>query len=149
MTQTEDINIKLLSFGQSFGVPEKVDLLYSVRHFPTTNVENYQKYDGRHIRIQNELLHLTEYEDLLKTISEQLTNFIHEHKQNSITVAVGCEQGRHRSVAVIERLAELLRLTYKVEVSHRDLQRTGYDKSKQRERTKNRDRKYGNYDEDN
>jgi UPF0042 nucleotide-binding protein len=148
MAQTQDINIKLFSFGHAFGVPKKVDLLYSVRHFPTTNVENYQQYDGRHKRIQDELLHLTEYEDIIKTIIEQLTNFINEHKKDSITLAVGCEQGRHRSVAVVERLAELLGVTYNVEVNHRDLKRTSYDKIKQRERTKNRDRKYNNHDED-
>ncbi len=147
MAQAQDINIKLFSFGHSYGVPKKVDLLYSVRHFPATNVENYQQYDGRHKRIQNELLHLPEYEDILKTIPEQLMNFIHEHNKTSVTVAVGCEQGRHRSVAIVERLAELLGVTYNVEVNHRDLQRTGYDKTKQRERTKNRDRKYNNYDE--
>ena len=149
MAQVEDIKIKLFSFGHSFGVPKKVDLLYSVRHFPATNVENYQQYDGRHKRIQNELLNLPEYEDILKTIPEQLMNFIHEHNKNSITLAVGCEQGRHRSVAVVERLAELLGVNYNVEINHRDLQRTGFDKNKQKERTKNRDRKYNNYDENN
>ncbi|CAF1533362.1 unnamed protein product [Adineta steineri] len=46
----EDITIELISFG----VPQNIDLLYSVRHFPTANVENYQQYDGRHKRIQNE-----------------------------------------------------------------------------------------------
>jgi UPF0042 nucleotide-binding protein len=147
MTQVEDINIKLFSFGHSFGVPKNVDLLYSVRHFPATNVENYQEYDGRHKRIQNKLLQLKEYEDILKMITEQLMSFI--DKKNSITVTIGCEQGRHRSVAVVERLGELLGVTYNVEVNHRDLQRIGYDKKKQRERTNNRDRKYNNYDKNN
>ncbi|CAF3187029.1 unnamed protein product [Rotaria socialis] len=96
MAQVEDINIKLFSFGHSFGVPIDVDLLFSIRHLPVTNVENYQQYDGRHQRIQNELLHLAEYEGFLETIIEQLKNFINEHNKNSITIAVGCEQGRHR-----------------------------------------------------
>ncbi|CAF4334710.1 unnamed protein product [Rotaria sp. Silwood2] len=147
MIQTHDINIKLFSFGHSFGVPKTVDLLYSVRHFPVSNVDSYQQYDGRHKRIQNELLNLRQYEDIIKTIIEQLTNFIQEHNKTSITLAIGCEQGRHRSVATVERLADLLGTTYNVEVSHRDLQRTGYDKKKQKERAKNRDRKYNNYDE--
>jgi len=142
MAEAKDIDINLFSFGHSFGVPKQVDLFYSVRHFPTTNVENYQQYDGRHKRIQNELLNLPEYEDLLKTINEDLMKYIQEHHTNPIKVAVGCEQGRHRSVAVIERLAELLGNTYNVQVNHRDLQRTKSEKNRQRERTKNRDRKY-------
>jgi hypothetical protein len=41
-------------------------------------------------------------------------NFIQEHDQNSVPLAVGCEQRRHRSVTVVERLAELLGGTYNV-----------------------------------
>jgi len=37
------------------------------------------------------------------------------------TVAVGCTGGRHRSVAVAERLAEELSSRFRVEVSHRDV----------------------------
>ncbi len=144
MTESKNININLLSFGHSFGIPKQVDLLYSIRDFPVTNVENYQQYDGRHKRIQNELLNLTEYEEILKTIPEQLLKYIQEHQTNSITIAVGCEQGRHRSVAVIERLAELLSSTYNVQINHRDLQRTKSEKTRQKERTKNRDKKYNN-----
>ncbi|CAF1428459.1 unnamed protein product, partial [Adineta steineri] len=111
----EDITIELISFGHSFGVSQNIALLYSMRHFPTTNVENYQQYDGRHKRIQNELLNLVEYEDIIKMITEQLSIFIHNQKKNSIKLAAGCEQGQHRSVAVIERLVELLKVTYNVE----------------------------------
>ncbi len=68
MTQTPDIIIKLFSFVHSFGAPKTVDLLYSLEYFSATNVENYQRYYGRPKRIQNELLHLTEYEDILKMI---------------------------------------------------------------------------------
>ncbi len=39
------------------------------------------------------------------------------------TVAVGCTGGRHRSVAVAERLAEELAGRFRVEVSHRDVEK--------------------------
>lgn len=138
MAQNETIHLNLFSFGHSFGVPKNADLLYSIRHLPTTNVENYQRYDGRHKRIQNELLNLPEYEELIQTITEQLS----KHQTNSISIAVGCEEGQHRSVAVIERLGELLGTKYTIEIHHRDLQRTKSEKNRQRERTTNRDRKY-------
>ncbi|CAF1151859.1 unnamed protein product [Adineta steineri] len=70
MVEADDITIELISFGHSFGVPQNIDLLYSVRHFPATNVENYQQYDGRHKRIQTELFNLVEYEDIIKMITE-------------------------------------------------------------------------------
>ncbi|CAF0788875.1 unnamed protein product [Adineta ricciae] len=148
MAQINEFTIKLCSFGYSFGVSQDMDLLYSIRHLPMTNVENYQRYDGRHKRIQNELLSMPEYENMIKSIMDQLMNFVSNRKSSSISVAVGCEEGQHRSVAVVERLAELLSVTCHVEVNHRDLQRTRYDKKKQRERITKRDTKYNQYDED-
>lgn len=147
MTQVQGVSIKLLSFGHCFGVPEDIDLLYSVRHFPTAGVENHQQYDGRHKRIQSELLQMMQYEDLIKMIIEQIAHFPEKPDKHNVIVAIGCDQGRHRSVAIVERLAELLRISYNVEINHRDLQRTGYDKKKKRERTANRDKKYSGYDE--
>lgn len=141
-------SIKLFSFGHTFGVPKNTDLMFSVRHLPATNVDNHQQYDGRHKRIQNELLQLPEYESILQTISEQIRNFISDHKQSCMSVAVGCEQGQHRSVAIVERLAEQLGETHRVEVTHRDLQRTRFNKTKQRERATHRDMKYNCFDDD-
>ncbi|CAF0811308.1 unnamed protein product [Adineta steineri] len=95
MVEAEDITIELISFGHSFGVPQNIDLLYSIRHFPTINVENYQQYDGRHKRIQSQLLNFVKYEDIIKMITEQLSSFIHNQKKNLIKLAVTCEQGQH------------------------------------------------------
>ncbi|WP_456444929.1 RapZ C-terminal domain-containing protein, partial [Oceanithermus sp.] len=43
----------------------------------------------------------------------------------SYTVAVGCTGGRHRSVAVVERLARELREDFEVEREHRDVGKEG------------------------
>jgi UPF0042 nucleotide-binding protein len=142
MAEANNIDVNLMSFGHAFGVPKQVDLCYSVRQFQETNIENFHQYDGRHKRVQNELLNLPEYDDLLKRISAELPKYIEKHQTNPITIAVGCEQGRHRSVAVIERLAELFGSTYNVQITHRDLHRTKSEKDRKRERTKNRDQKY-------
>ncbi|MEO2700383.1 RNase adapter RapZ, partial [Enterococcus faecium] len=40
--------------------------------------------------------------------------------KSSLTVAIGCTGGQHRSVALTERLANALGKTYKVNVTHRD-----------------------------
>ncbi|CAF3903235.1 unnamed protein product, partial [Rotaria sp. Silwood1] len=101
ITQAQAIHIKLFSFSHSLDIRKTVDSLCSVDHFPVPNVNNYQQYDGRHKEIQNKLLNLTQYQDLIKTIIEQLTNFIQEHIKTCITLAIGCEQGRHRSVATV------------------------------------------------
>ena len=138
----QNVQINLMSFGHSFGVPKHADLLYSVRHLQTSDMENHREYDGRHARLQNELLSYPEYVAMLKTIKEQVISFIPNFKGDSMTVAIGCQQGQHRSVALVELLAEQLNDTCQVQIAHRDLQRTRFDKKKQRERVENRDRKY-------
>lgn len=138
----EKICIKLISFGHTFGVPKDVDFLYSIRHLPVSHIENYRQYNGKHLRLQNELFSLSEYNEMLNKIHDQLTSFIPHSTGESITVDVGCEEGQHRSVAMIERLGELLGLSHPVEIDHRDLQRMRHGKKKKRERTKNRDHKY-------
>jgi UPF0042 nucleotide-binding protein len=45
---------------------------------------------------------------------------VREHRA-SVTVAIGCTGGRHRSVYVAERLAEHFRADWKVLVRHRGL----------------------------
>ena len=138
----QNVQINLVSFGHAFGVPKGATLLYSIRHLPPSDVENHRQYDGRHARLHNELLAMPEYEAMLKTIREQVISFIPNYKGDSITVAIGCDQGQHRSVALVELLAQQLNETYEVQIEHRDLQRTRSDKKKQRERTEDRDKKY-------
>ena len=45
--------------------------------------------------------------------------YIKEGKR-SLTVAIGCTGGQHRSVALTKRLAQALEVEYKVNTTHRD-----------------------------
>ena len=45
--------------------------------------------------------------------------------RSSVTVAIGCTGGRHRSVFLAERLAEAFRKDWSVLVRHRGLAREG------------------------
>ena len=141
-------SINLTSFSPAFGIPSDAQLVFSVRHLSSADIKQLRRYDGRHKGIQEQLLSREEYQSTIEMIVEQVKNFLCDQKTNAITVAVGCERGRHRSVAVIERLAEIFEDGYDIEIVHRDLERTRYEKSKQRERNLNRDRKYGLVDDD-
>ena len=61
----------------------------------------------------------------LRSLLEYLIpNYAREGKAY-LTVALGCTGGRHRSVALVEELAELLGSGVEVVVSHRDIARAG------------------------
>ena len=53
-------------------------------------------------------------------LARWLPEIVREHRA-SVTVAIGCTGGRHRSVYVAERLAEHFRADWKVLVRHRGL----------------------------
>jgi UPF0042 nucleotide-binding protein len=43
--------------------------------------------------------------------------------KTSMTIAIGCTGGQHRSVAIAQRLAQDLGKKYSVDVTHRDMHR--------------------------
>jgi RNase adaptor protein for sRNA GlmZ degradation len=140
---TNDTSIELISFGHHFGVPKHADLLYSVRHLPLVHETNYQPYHhAREMQSQNECVYPPEYEQLTKTIAEQITNFMVDCRKQSLTIAIGCDRGQDQSVAIVEQLAQQLPIYHQIRVNHRDCQRERYNKDKRRKRMTHRDRKY-------
>jgi RNase adapter protein RapZ len=63
-------------------------------------------------------------EDARGLLSRWLPEIVRENR-SSVTVAVGCTGGRHRSVFVTERLAEHFRKDWQVLVRHRGLSKEG------------------------
>jgi hypothetical protein len=64
-----------------------------------------------------------------------------------VLVAVGCEEGRHRSVAVVDQLVRQL-AKLKFQVVHRDLERRKLQIREQKKSDTQRRTKYGQNDED-
>lgn len=120
--------ISATSFGFKFGVPHDVDLLFDVRflanpHFvpelkPKTGsdpaVAAYIEKDPE----------TTAFMDRLSSFVDYLLPLYEREDKSYLSIGIGCTGGRHRSVYVAERLADLLRSQgYPVRVSHRDAQR--------------------------
>jgi len=62
-------------------------------------------------------------EDVRALLARWLPEIVRENR-SSVTVAIGCTGGRHRSVYLCERLAEAFRADWNVLVRHRALSRT-------------------------
>jgi UPF0042 nucleotide-binding protein len=61
-------------------------------------------------------------EDVQGLLARWLPEIVRENR-SSVTVAIGCTGGRHRSVYLVERLAEGFRKDWSVLVRHRGLAR--------------------------
>ncbi len=107
------MTITLLSFGYSFGVPFEADLLLDVRFLPNPYfIEELKRLKGEDPKVTKYVLQWDETKEFLQRVLELirflLPLYIREGKSH-LTIAVGCTGGRHRSIVIVNRLAEMLR----------------------------------------
>ncbi len=114
------------SFGYKHGLPLDVDMVFDCRFLPNPHwVEELRPLTGLDEPVAAYVLEqpvtgafLARLERLLALI---LPFFVQEGK-SYLTIAFGCTGGRHRSVAIAERMAEVLgQLGHAPAVIHRDV----------------------------
>jgi UPF0042 nucleotide-binding protein len=124
----KSILVSVVSFGFRFGVPADADLVFDVRFLPNPNyVRRLKGKTGRDRAVQTFMDGYPQTREFTRRITDLLLyllpHYIREGK-TYLTVALGCTGGRHRSVALAERLGqELAHEGYKVRVTHRDIGR--------------------------
>ncbi|GAB77209.1 UPF0042 nucleotide-binding protein [Austwickia chelonae] len=127
-TSSTRLRIALVSFGFKYGVPLDADLVFDMRFLPNPYwIPELRSSTGRDEAVASYVMSqpcALEFVDRLVSLMEpMLAGYLHEGRRY-ITVAIGCTGGKHRSVAVAERLA--LRL-HTPEIAtilfHRDLGR--------------------------
>jgi len=119
-------NVNLVSFGFKHGPPVEADLLFDVRFLPNPYfVDGLRHLDGRGEEVQRFLDDIP----LTGEFFERLTSFIDfliphytAEGKSYLTVAIGCTGGKHRSVALVEKLAaHLSGREVQFTARHRDL----------------------------
>ncbi len=120
--------VSLVSFGFKYGIPYGTDLLFDVRFLPNPHfVPELRERTGREEEILGFLDKTPEFRELVERISDLLLYLLPLYRRelrSYLSVAVGCTGGRHRSVAVVERLGTLLRSEgWAVQPHHRDIAR--------------------------
>ncbi len=123
--QTESVMLLFESFSYKQGVPLDADLVFDVRCLPNPH------YDPR-LRplsgLDAPVVDFLEREPKVGTMLEDIRRFVEswlpsygQDNRSSLTVAVGCTGGRHRSVYFVERLGAYFRGRSAVMVRHRHL----------------------------
>ncbi len=123
--------LTFISFGYKLGIPKESDLVFDVRFLPNPFfVNGLREKDGT---CQEVIKYVEESPGTLDFIrglgdfiEEMLPRYISEGR-GYLTVAVGCTGGRHRSVVILQRLAERFRSSEQVniQVRHRDIKEGG------------------------
>jgi UPF0042 nucleotide-binding protein len=123
------VQVTIVSFGFKYGLPADADLVADMRFLPNPFwIPELKALTGLDAEVSAYVLGAegaVEFVDAYaKALSPVLAGYQRENKRHA-TIAIGCTGGKHRSVAIGERLASLLRAEPGVVVSvkHRDLGR--------------------------
>lgn len=119
------ITLAFESFGFKHGIPSDADFVFDVRFLPNPFYDPVLRpmtgHDEPVIRFFQDDLNVSRLvDDVTSFLLRWLPSFINDNR-SAITVAIGCTGGQHRSVYVVNQLAERFGSDQQVLVRHRDL----------------------------
>ena len=123
------VQVTVMSFGFKYGLPTDADLVADCRFIPNPFwIPELRPHTGQDAEVREFVLGAEGAREFINgyaaAMAPVLAGFQRENKRHA-TIAIGCTGGKHRSVAVAEELATLLRQLPGVAVNtkHRDLGR--------------------------
>ncbi|HEX8252299.1 MAG TPA: RNase adapter RapZ [Thermoanaerobaculia bacterium] len=120
--------VTLITFGFQYSLPYNLDLLFDVRFLPNPHfVESLRPKTGLDPEVVEYLQEQEGYEEFYKRLRDFVSYVLPGYRKEMksyLTIGVGCTGGKHRSVAIGQRLSEdLAAAGYAVETVHRDYKR--------------------------
>lgn len=128
MGKKHELALTLVSFGFKHGIPAELDLCFDVRFLKNPYYEpQLRAKTGLDSEVFDYVLALPnarEFLEKLLALVEYLYPLYCLEGKSSLTIAVGCTGGRHRSTSLVEALNKHLGTKIdKIRVEHRDLAR--------------------------
>ncbi|MBU1233518.1 MAG: hypothetical protein KKD01_05020 [Proteobacteria bacterium] len=123
--------ITIFSFGYKYEPPQDVNLLFDVRFLANPyHVETLRSFTGLEPSIAEYVLKNESGRDCLQHLHRVISFFAEQYQlsgKKELRVAIGCTGGHHRSVAMTEALALLLRKeSDAVDHFHRDIRKESH-----------------------
>ena len=120
------MSIFLASFGYKYGIPHDTDLMLDVRFLPNPYfVNELRARSGLDREVEEYVLKDEEtrvYLDRLYGLLEYSLPLYEREGKSTLTLALGCTGGRHRSVVLVEELRKRFGgANYQIHVKHRDI----------------------------
>ncbi|KRL38864.1 RNase adapter RapZ [Liquorilactobacillus uvarum] len=126
-SESTAFHVEVLSFGFKYGLPIDADIVMDVRFLPNPYyIPELKKKTGLDKPVYDYVMRSAKTESFYQQFMTLLENVIPGYKEegkSSVTIAIGCTGGQHRSVALAKRIGDRLASIYPVRVSHRDVKR--------------------------
>jgi UPF0042 nucleotide-binding protein len=126
LSARQAILVSVVSFGFRSGVPADANLVFDARFLPNPNyIPRLKSKTGLDEVVQRYMDSFPQTREFMKQLMRLLVyllpHYVREGK-SYLTIAIGCTGGRHRSVAIAEKVSKaLVEEGYKTRVSHRDI----------------------------
>ena len=120
--------VTIITFGFKYSLPYNLDLLFDVRFLPNPHfVEELRPKTGLDPEVVEYLREQAGYEEFYAKLLDFVTYVLPGYRKEMksyLTIGIGCTGGKHRSVAIGQRLSDDLEAAgYAIETVHRDSKR--------------------------
>lgn len=117
-------HIEVMSFGFKYGLPIDADIVMDVRFLPNPYyIPELKEHTGEDKAVYDYVMRspMAEkfYQQYATMLHDIMPAYIKEGK-TSLTIAIGCTGGQHRSVAFARRIGASFADEYPVDITHRD-----------------------------
>ena len=124
--QARHMALFFTSFGYKYGIPHDTDMIFDVRFLPNPYfVNELRAKSGLDLEVRDYVLGNQETRDFLDRLYGLLefTLPLYEREgKSSLTLALGCTGGRHRSVVLVQELQQRFGGGHlRIHVKHRDI----------------------------
>ena len=127
--ETTTFRVEMVSFGFKYGLPIDADVVMDVRFLPNPHyINDLRPLTGKDKAVYDYVMQQPETEVFYRKFTDLLEYVLPGYKKegkSSVTIAIGCTGGKHRSVALTERVAAKIQSDgYPVHITHRDYEKT-------------------------
>jgi UPF0042 nucleotide-binding protein len=122
---SQQLSLLFESFAFKFGVPLDADLVFDVRVVPNPFYDKtLRPMNGKDQPVVDFLKAQPDAVNLLSDIRHFIERWLPAYQRDNrsyLTVAIGCTGGQHRSVFMVEQLAQHFKNQARVLIRHREL----------------------------
>lgn len=122
--QDDRLVVLLQSFGFKHGIPLDADYVFDVRMLPNPHWQlSLRRLTGKDQEVIDFLAQDSDVKNMLADITRFFESWLPSFSstnRHSISIAIGCTGGQHRSVFIVESLAKAFAQDWQVEILHRE-----------------------------
>jgi len=107
---SQNILLNIISFGFKHGIPNDADMIFDVRFLPNPHfIESLKNLNGTDKEVIDYIMNKEQSTEFIERMTEFLSYLIPNYEKEGksyLTIAIGCTGGKHRSVAITDKVAQ-------------------------------------------